>query len=218
MDQKTAFEMLNLDAAASFADAKKAYRALAKKYHPDLAFKNPRPKGDTEAKMKEINLAFRYLAPLLRSMEPIEKQEEKIDRDTKKDSPVQPEKDTDFSFLLKLSRGLAAFFDKKTDVRAVQREPEKEKSGRPPAKPDDGCLHFEDVFRTIHPESLIQTKKRRRRGNKRDMNSPFSRYQRYMALKQKMKSGQSGRKRDMSIGRIDKIDPVQAVQPVNPVS
>lgn len=48
------YKVLGLDRNASDEDVKRAYRALAKKYHPDL---NP---GDQEAarKMKEVNEAY----------------------------------------------------------------------------------------------------------------------------------------------------------------
>lgn len=48
------YEVLGLERGASDEDVKKAYRALAKKYHPDV---NP---GDqkAEARMKEINAAY----------------------------------------------------------------------------------------------------------------------------------------------------------------
>ena len=52
------YEVLGIDKGASDDDIKKAYRKLAKKYHPDL---NP---GDKEAeqKMKEVNAAYEILS------------------------------------------------------------------------------------------------------------------------------------------------------------
>ncbi|MBO7216727.1 MAG: DnaJ domain-containing protein, partial [Clostridia bacterium] len=52
------YEVLGVDRSASDADIKKAYRNLAKKYHPDA---NP---GDStaEAKFKEINEAYSVLS------------------------------------------------------------------------------------------------------------------------------------------------------------
>ena len=52
------YEVLGVDKSADEAAIKKAYRALAKKYHPDL---NP---GDKEAeqKFKEVNEAYDILS------------------------------------------------------------------------------------------------------------------------------------------------------------
>ena len=52
------YEVLGLSKGASADDIKKAYRSLAKKYHPDM---NP---GDSEAeaKFKEVNEAYAVLS------------------------------------------------------------------------------------------------------------------------------------------------------------
>ena len=54
MAEQNYYEVLGVDKSASDADIKKAYRSLAKKYHPDM---NP---GDKEAeqKFKEVNEAY----------------------------------------------------------------------------------------------------------------------------------------------------------------
>ncbi|MBQ5842400.1 MAG: molecular chaperone DnaJ [Clostridia bacterium] len=57
-EKRDYYEVLGVDKSASDADIKKAYRNLAKKYHPDA---NP---GDStaEAKFKEINEAYSVLS------------------------------------------------------------------------------------------------------------------------------------------------------------
>ena len=52
------YEVLGVEKTASEADIKKAYRSLAKKYHPDL---NP-GNAEAEAKFKEINEAYDVLS------------------------------------------------------------------------------------------------------------------------------------------------------------
>ncbi len=57
-DKRDYYEVLGLDKGADDASIKKAYRQLAKKYHPDM---NP---GDSEAeaKFKEVNEAYAVLS------------------------------------------------------------------------------------------------------------------------------------------------------------
>lgn len=57
-EQRDLYEILELQKGASDEDIKKAYRKLAKKYHPDL---NPGDKT-AEAKMKEVNGAYEILS------------------------------------------------------------------------------------------------------------------------------------------------------------
>ena len=58
MAKRDYYEVLGLKKDASEDDMKKAYRKLAKKYHPDL---NPGDK-DAETSFKEINEAYQVLS------------------------------------------------------------------------------------------------------------------------------------------------------------
>ena len=58
MDKKDFYEVLGITKSATDADIKKAYRKLAKKYHPDA---NPDNK-EAEAKFKEITEAYEVLS------------------------------------------------------------------------------------------------------------------------------------------------------------
>ncbi len=57
-DKRDYYEVLGVNKGASDADIKKAYRSLAKKYHPDM---NPGDK-EAEAKFKEANEAYEVLS------------------------------------------------------------------------------------------------------------------------------------------------------------
>ena len=57
-DKRDYYEVLGVDRNADDATLKKAYRKLAKKYHPDM---NPGDK-EAEAKFKEVNEAYEVLS------------------------------------------------------------------------------------------------------------------------------------------------------------
>ena len=57
-DKRDYYEVLGLSKGANETEIKKAYRTLAKKYHPDM---NP-GNAEAEAKFKEINEAYDVLS------------------------------------------------------------------------------------------------------------------------------------------------------------
>ncbi|MGI9304780.1 MAG: DnaJ domain-containing protein, partial [Gammaproteobacteria bacterium] len=57
MKYKDYYEILGVDRSASQADIKKAYRRLARKYHPDVS-----KEKDAEERFKEVNEANEVLS------------------------------------------------------------------------------------------------------------------------------------------------------------
>lgn len=58
-DSKDYYEILGIDRNASEDDIKKAYRKMARKYHPDLNKDHPK---EAEAKFKQVNEAYHVLS------------------------------------------------------------------------------------------------------------------------------------------------------------
>jgi len=215
MDKKAALEILNLDEAATLTEAKRAYRNLAKRYHPDVMEKKPHAKKDTEARMKDINLAFRYLAPLLKLNAPVKKSSKPTpDDEFPEMQPPKIKKPGWDVFFTKCEEFLnRLFFQKEKPVvsknQKQKRYPEqKSKKGKDP---------FRDVLKKAHERPVNCESKKTETPKKRNptKTDSFSDYQRYMGLKQKIKSGHSRKNSSMSIGRVTKIDPVNRIDAIN---
>ena len=58
-EKRDYYEVLGVSKNATQDEIKKAYRKLAKKYHPDA---NPDNKEEAEAKFKEVNEAYENLS------------------------------------------------------------------------------------------------------------------------------------------------------------
>ena len=210
MDLKTALDILNLDAAASLGEAKKAYRTLAKQYHPDVMGKTASTEQDAEARMKDINLAFRYLAPFLKLNAPVKKPSVEIPDA----APMKEKSET--------IKPWEAVFDHCKEFLTQCFVQQKPPQGMPkkPSPPKQGVKRnkedFRNVLKNIKTGPLADEKPPTGRPKKKNPlpKPPFGYYQRYMELKQKMKTGRSGKNSDTPIGRVTEIDPVTRVNAV----
>ncbi len=211
MDKKAALEILNLDETDSLADAKKAYRSLAKQYHPDVLGKNSSAKTDSEARMKDINLAYRYLVPLLKQNRLVKKSLKPIpDDEFIKRQPLKKEKTGWDTFFIKCGAFLNNLFfikEKPVVVKNQKQNPEqppihrKEKFGHVLEKIYEKPAHYEK-----RKPGVPKKKKSWETGS-------FGDYRKYMQLKQKLKSGRS-RNPGMPFSRVTKIDPVDRIDAV----
>lgn len=210
MDLKTALAILKLDAAATPAEAKKAYRALAKQYHPDVMGKKDITTKDAESRMKDINLAFRYLAPFLKRNAPVKKASVKTPDPESPEEKPEPVK-TWGAVFNQCRQLLTRCFVQQNQPRGNPKTP-------PPPKP--GLKRNREDFRTVLKNIKAGPLENEKipSGRPKEKNpSPkpsFGYYQRYMELKQKMKSGRSGKNTDGSINSITDIEPVTRVNAV----
>lgn len=69
MDIQQCFKVLELDADASPEAARQAYKDLVNIWHPDRFASNPRLQKKSEDKLKQINIAYETLQPVLASPE-----------------------------------------------------------------------------------------------------------------------------------------------------
>ncbi len=67
MDIQRCFEVLELDPDAGADDAKQAYRDLVNIWHPDRFSSNPRLQKKSEERLKDINIAYETISPVLSS-------------------------------------------------------------------------------------------------------------------------------------------------------
>ncbi|MEA3280442.1 MAG: J domain-containing protein [Thermodesulfobacteriota bacterium] len=67
MDIQKCFEILELDPDAGADEAKQAYKDLVNVWHPDRFAGNPRLRKKSEDRLKDINIAYETIRPVLSS-------------------------------------------------------------------------------------------------------------------------------------------------------
>ncbi len=215
MDKKTALKVLGLTAGATRDDAKTNYRKLAKTYHPDLS------SGDSDAtakdlKMKEINIAYRFLIPLLKldkdTRSPSEKKTTRNDKENIKKANTHPKK----SLLSKMIREVKHAFraaEKSSRKRKPTRETSKKRMSRTVKM--NSNIHFDEILSKFHVQKDGRPATERKQGRTVNKNNSHKTYRRYMELKRKMKANKTNQQ--TSVGRVERITPIDPVKPVNKI-
>ena len=97
MNIRRSFEILELDTAATEAEARQAYKDIVNVWHPDRFLNNPRLREKAEKKLKEVNAAYASIKVFIRENGPSENgaqsnTNEKIkkDPDHHKNRPGEP--------------------------------------------------------------------------------------------------------------------------------
>ncbi len=210
MDKKTALGILHLDETATLAEAKKAYRSLAKQYHPDVIENKPSAETDTGARMKDINLAFRYLTPFLKLNRPVKKSSESIPDDAPAEKqPVGIKKKGWGIFFSRCEGFIKRLFLTKENPVIL-----KDQKRYPKKKNGHGRDPFCDVLKKVaQPVSSEKQKSGSPKKRIRSKTVSMADYRKYTQLKHKMKSGRSGHP-GVPVGRVTKIDPVDGIYAV----
>ena len=96
MDYQECCGILDLVPPVTLEDAKQAYKDLVQVWHPDRFTHSPRLQARAEQKLKQLNLAYETLEPLLRSQKEIQlknadrkAQQARADRDVRRSSRSQ---------------------------------------------------------------------------------------------------------------------------------
>ncbi|MCF6246756.1 MAG: DnaJ domain-containing protein [Desulfobacula sp.] len=226
MNKETAFRVLGLSASASLDQAKNAYRKLAKKYHPDVVENKTADAFFSDSKMKEINLAFRFLVPYLKP-EPIS---EKMGKDKpfckkKPGESIHSKK----KFRVNIFSVLKIFF---VQGASALRQKQRTKTAIHSRSKTRQSIHnketFDNVLKAIFsagvnasPLTGVNAKRTKCRPNLRpgrQTRFTHSRYQQYMKMRKRYQPLSARKTQDIGIERVTKIDPVSPVDPVTKFS
>ena len=85
MDYHQCCNILDLVPPVTQEDAKQAYKDLVQVWHPDRFTHNPRLQERAEAKLKQLNLAYETLLPLLQAQQKL--RQKRADRRTDRKTP-----------------------------------------------------------------------------------------------------------------------------------
>ncbi len=212
MDKKTAYKVLSLSSGATREDAKIKYRKLAKIYHPDLS-SNGSDASINDLKMKEINIAYRFLIPFLEVERVTESPKEKTNIKNDKEDIHKTTNYPKESFISKVIRGVKHSFKTARQNRRMRHKNETSKTPRSKVVKKTSNIHFDEILSKLHADKVgrkTTIRKPTRPINKSDFNKT---YRRYMELRRKMNVNKTNQ--NISIGRVERITPIDPVKPVN---
>lgn len=208
MDKKDAMKILQLPSGATTGDAKKAFRKLAKAFHPDR-FARDEPRAlEAESRMKQINAAFYFLEPLL--------PQEAVPRTTPDPQKPKTPGMTLSDILKNIKNKVQTRSGGRSRPKAKSRVKNRVKTQK---RAGSKIKSFNAILHGIEPgiESGIPVKgslkKKSRINSGKDS---LATYKKYLALQKKVRSRQS-RSREMGVGPVEKISRVQRVQRINPI-
>lgn len=241
MNQKTALEILGLGPGATLVQAKKAFRALAKQYHPDRYSSKLCPGDEIGAaradarmsRMKQINQAFHFLSSL--SVPPHGPAENRStqappcppkENSQKKDAQEKKaQAKTDMGFLdlfrfFKKRRNRHPKSDGQKETWTKQPPLSREHRKKRPVKKEG----FATILKTLHPgtepdrDSVFgRCPKDHSLNFKRSFPGagphPYGNFLKYMDLKKKIDARVRSRG-EQTVNKIERIRPVTRVNPI----
>ncbi|MBA3009219.1 MAG: DnaJ domain-containing protein [Proteobacteria bacterium] len=206
MNQKTAFKILGLSPGASMAQAKKAFRDLAKQYHPDL---NASDKiGDVQAsvrmdRMKQINQAFHFLATLL-------PKDNGVPGDIPKEKSAPG--NTNFS-LLDILQLFKKFFKSRVTPKTGVKQPPFGKPGVRQGRRAGQAARFDEILQSLYSGARPAADKKSKAGARDSRIQPYANFIKYMDTKHKI-DARARRGGEQNSHRVERIRPVPRVNPM----
>lgn len=242
MNKKNALKILGLKKGASLPEAKKAYRCLAKQYHPDRFAPDRFALDDiamddiamddigstqAEARMKLINQAFHFLVPLLPPIASIrmEKKDTFSDNKSPENTHVSNaqkiHKKTGFSFteFIKIfKKGFESKANKKSSFKKnprIKEHPFLKKQAQQ-KKVSGQTARFDKILKIHYPGLPFVGKFKEGRADllkSKAKANPYANFQRHMALKKQINS-RTRMHDELNCGRVEKIQPLPGVNSI----
>jgi len=228
MNKQDALKILGLTKKASLMEAKKAYRSLAKQYHPDRFGPDPFTMDDNGEnkvshlshlhQMKMINQAFHFLGPLLPP--------EKVSSG-KVPSGKRPSKKTGHNFSIIIGALKKRLFSKIPGETGVRQRPSVKPCFKNPARQKqmarkrkipgqkqmpDHKSSFDKILNIVHPGLPDEaTSKKNRAGFSQE--NPYANFLKHMAVKKEI-IARTRKHGEFNCGRVEKIQPITRVSSI----